>query len=56
MLLGNADLQGPMPSFPLGLLGMQVTVLLVLAGGFRYAVMVPAELVANWSIRTGVAR
>ena len=25
--------------------------LLVLIGGFRYAVMVPAELVANWSIR-----
>ena len=51
LILSNADLQEPISSFPLGLLGMQVTVLLVLAGGFRYAVMVPAELVANWSIR-----
>ena len=51
LILSSVDLQEPMSSFPLGLLGMQVTVLLVLIGGFRYAVMVPAELVANWSIR-----
>jgi hypothetical protein len=51
LILSNADPQEPMSSFPLGLLGMQVTVMLALAGGFRYAVMVPAELVANWSIR-----
>lgn len=51
LILSNADLQEPMSSLPLGLLGMQVTTLLVLTGGFRYAVMVPAELVANWSIR-----
>jgi hypothetical protein len=51
LVLSNADRQEPMSSFPIGLLGMQVTVLLALAGGFRYAVMVPAELVANWSIR-----
>jgi hypothetical protein len=30
---------------------MQVMVLLVLIGGFRYAVLIPAELIANWSIR-----
>ena len=51
LILGSAYVQEPMSSFPLGLLGMQVTVLLVLIGGFRYVVMVPAELVANWSIR-----
>jgi hypothetical protein len=51
LILGSAYLREPTPSFPLGLLGMQVTVLLALIGGFRYAVMVPAELVANWSIR-----
>ena len=51
LVLGSGHLQEPMSSFPLGLLGMQVTVLLVLIGGFRYAVVVPAELVANWSIR-----
>lgn len=51
LILGSAYLREPTPSFPLGLLGMQVTVLLSLIGGFRYAVMVPAELVANWSIR-----
>jgi hypothetical protein len=51
LILGSAYGQEPISSFPLGLLGMQVTVLLVLIGGFRHAVMVPAELVANWSIR-----
>jgi hypothetical protein len=51
LIVGSAYVQQPMSSFPLGLLGMQVTVLLVLIGGFRYAVVVPAELVANWSIR-----
>jgi len=51
LILGSAYLRDPTPSFPLGLLGMQVTVLLALIGGFRYAVVVPAELVANWSIR-----
>ena len=51
LILSSVDLQEATSSAPLGLLGMQVTVLLVLMGGFRYAVMVPAELVANWSIR-----
>ena len=51
LIVGSTTLQEQMSSFPLGLLAMQVSVLLVLIGGFRYAVMVPAELVANWSIR-----
>ncbi len=51
LILGSAHLQERMSSVPLRLLGMQVMVLLVLIGAFRYAVMVPAELVANWSIR-----
>jgi hypothetical protein len=51
LILSSTSLQEPMSSVPLGLLAMQVSVLLVLIGGFRYAVMVPAELVANWSIR-----
>jgi hypothetical protein len=51
LILSSTSLQEQMSSVPLGLLSMQVSVLLVLIGGFRYAVMVPAELVANWSIR-----
>jgi len=51
LILGSAYLREPTSSLPLGLLGMQVTVLLALIGGFRYAVTVPAGLVANWSIR-----
>jgi hypothetical protein len=51
LLLGSAYLREPALPLPLGLLAIQVTVQLVLIGGFRYAVIVPAELVANWSIR-----
>jgi hypothetical protein len=51
LLAGSAYVRNPASPLPLGLLAMQVTVQLVLIGGFRYAVMVPAELVANWSIR-----
>jgi hypothetical protein len=51
LLAGTAYVRNPAAPLPLGLLAMQVTVQLVLIGGFRYAVMVPAELVANWSIR-----
>jgi hypothetical protein len=51
LILGSASVREPMSSYPLGLLAMQVAVLLALIGGFRHAVMVPAELVANWSIR-----
>jgi hypothetical protein len=51
LLAGSAYVRDPASPLPLGLLAMQVTVQLVLIGGFRYAVVVPAELVANWSIR-----
>jgi hypothetical protein len=51
LILGSASVREPTLPLPLGLLAMQVTVHLVLIGGFRYAVVVPAELVANWSIR-----
>jgi hypothetical protein len=36
---------------PLGLVAIQVMVLSGLIAGFRYAVTVPAELAANWTIR-----
>jgi hypothetical protein len=52
LIVGSSYLRQPTsPSLPLGLFAMQEMVLLVLIGGFRYAVLVPAELVANWSIR-----
>jgi hypothetical protein len=51
LIAGSSYLRQPMSSLPLGLFAMQLTVMLVLIGGFRYAVLVPAELVANWSIR-----
>jgi hypothetical protein len=51
LLAGSAYVRNPASPLPLGLMAMQVTVQLVLIGGFRYAVVVPAELVANWSIR-----
>jgi hypothetical protein len=51
LILSGAYLRQPAASLPIGLLSMQATVLLVLAGGFRYAVTVPAELIANWTIR-----
>jgi hypothetical protein len=51
LILGSSDAQEPASPIPLGLLAMQTMVLVVLIGGFRYAVTVPAELVANWSIR-----
>jgi hypothetical protein len=51
LILGSGDAQEPASPIPLGLLAMQTMVLIVLIGGFRYAVTVPAELVANWSIR-----
>ena len=51
LLAGSAYVRDPASPLPLGLLAMQVTVQLVLIAGFRYAVVVPAELVANWSIR-----
>jgi len=51
LLAGSAYVRNPASPLPLGLLAMQVTVQLVLIGGFRYAAVVPAELVANWSIR-----
>ena len=36
---------------PAGLVGIPIMVLLCLVAGFRYAVTVPAELAANWTIR-----
>jgi hypothetical protein len=51
LMMGSAYLREPASTLPLGLLAMQVMVLLVLIGGFRYAVLIPAELIANWSIR-----
>ena len=51
LIVSSAALQAPSSPRPPGLLAMQVIVQLVLMGGFRYAVVVPAELVANWSIR-----
>ena len=51
LVVSSAAIKGSASPLPLGLLAMQVTVQLVLVAGFRYAVVVPAELVANWSIR-----
>jgi hypothetical protein len=41
------------PSTPVATYAISIMVLLSLAGGFRYAVSVPAELAANWSVRMG---
>jgi hypothetical protein len=38
-------------STPLGFFGIEIMVLSSLIAGFRYAVAVPAELAANWTIR-----
>jgi hypothetical protein len=51
LIVSSAAVKEPASPLPLGLLAMQVIVQMVLIGGFRYAVVVPAELVANWSIR-----
>ncbi len=40
-----------LPSMPLGLFGVNIMVLASLIAGFRYAVTVPPELAANWTIR-----
>jgi hypothetical protein len=51
LILGRAYAQGLTSSIPLGFFGMQITVLMSLIAGVRYAVAVPAELAANWTIR-----
>ncbi len=43
--------QWPAAATTLGVFSLHIKVLLVLIAGFRYAVIVPAELVANWTIR-----
>ena len=40
-----------LPSMPLGVVRINIMVLVSLIAGFRYAVTVPPELAANWTIR-----
>jgi hypothetical protein len=51
LILARAYEQTPGSSTPNGYFSMQISVLLALIAGFRYAVGVPAELAANWTIR-----
>jgi hypothetical protein len=51
LILARAYEQAPTSSTPVGYFSMQIIVLLALIAGFRYAVGVPAELAANWTIR-----
>jgi hypothetical protein len=51
MVRGLAHGQVETASMPLGLFGIQIMVLSSLVAGVRYAVMVPAELAANWTFR-----
>ena len=51
MVRGIAHGQVETASMPLGLFGIQIMVLSSLVAGVRYAVMVPAELAANWTFR-----
>jgi hypothetical protein len=51
LILERAYEQTPGSSIPHGYVSMQITVLLAFVSGFRYAVGVPAELAANWTIR-----
>jgi hypothetical protein len=51
LVLGGASGSAPTSLIPLGYFGMQITMLCALIAGFRYAVVVPAELAANWTIR-----
>jgi hypothetical protein len=51
LILARAYEETPGSSLPTGYFSMQITVLLAVIAGFRYAVGVPAELAANWSIR-----
>lgn len=49
---GGASRPASIASTPLGFFGIEIMVLSSLIAGFRYAVAVPAELAANWTIRT----
>ena len=51
LILARAYEQTPGSSTPNGYFSMQISVILALIAGFRYAVGVPAELAANWTIR-----
>jgi hypothetical protein len=51
LVRGGTYRQDSIPSTPLGLFGIEIMVLLALMAGVRYAVTVPAELAANWTIR-----
>lgn len=52
MVLAQSDGRAPdIQSTPLGMLAISTLLLLSLLGGVRYAVAVPAEPAANWTIR-----
>jgi hypothetical protein len=51
LIVARAYEEAPGASSPVGYFSMQIIVLLALISGFRYAVGVPAELAANWTIR-----
>jgi hypothetical protein len=53
ILLGRIDLSRPFDASPPphSLLAVQTVILIMLLGGFRHAVRVPAELKANWMLQ-----